>query len=48
MVERGGEIPCYAWPGGYPMVYYPADAPSEDLCGECAENERREAEEEGR
>lgn len=47
MVERGGEIPHFAWPGGYPMVYYPHNAPGEDLCGECAEAERREAVESG-
>lgn len=33
-VERGEELPAFAWPGGYPLVYLLADG--EILCPDCA------------
>jgi hypothetical protein len=32
--DADGKLPAYAWPGGYPLVYYVAD--SEPLCPDCA------------
>lgn len=29
-----GELPAYAWPGGYPMIYYTADGLT--ICPRCA------------
>lgn len=35
-IERtsDGKLPEFAWPGGYPIVYYDADG--ETLCANCA------------
>ena len=32
-----GKLPAYAWPGGYPIVYYAGDC--EPLCPACANGE---------
>lgn len=34
LVEQWGELPAFAWPGGYPIVYLTADGG--DLCPDCA------------
>ena len=32
--ELGGTLPTFAWPGGYPLVYFDADG--SELCAKCA------------
>lgn len=32
--QNGGELPAYAWPGGYPIVYFCRDG--EEICPTCA------------
>ena len=32
--DPGENLPTFAWPGGYPLVYY--DAQSSELCADCA------------
>lgn len=32
--QNGGELPAYAWPGGYPVVYVCTDG--EEICPACA------------
>lgn len=39
-VEPGDDLPSYAWPGGYALVYYTADG--SELCAECARMAERE------
>jgi hypothetical protein len=34
--ENNGSYPAFAWPGGYPIVYYVADGST--LCPDCANN----------
>lgn len=36
LANEKGELPAYAWPGGYPLYYI--DAESNVLCPECAAN----------
>lgn len=33
-VEVGGTLPTYAWPGGYPVLYFDHDAAA--ICADCA------------
>lgn len=35
--NRNGELPTYAWPGGYPILYRTLDGGT--LCGQCANSE---------
>ena len=35
--EETGKLPAYAWPGGYPIVYFTADMGT--LCPSCANGE---------
>jgi hypothetical protein len=32
--KNGGELPSFAWPGGYPLMYF--DIEGEVMCAECA------------
>lgn len=32
-----GQLPSYAWPGGYPIIYFSADG--SEWCPECANQE---------
>lgn len=43
--DSNGELPAYAWPGGYPIVYFAADMGA--LCPKCANDytEGRDTEE---
>lgn len=33
-VEVGGVLPTYAWPGGYPVIYFDGDG--DVVCADCA------------
>ena len=38
--ENGGRLPLFAWPGGYPIIYWvEQDRWTFPLCGECAEEQ---------
>jgi len=37
MKDKEGKLPEFAWPGGYPIVYY--DAHCAVLCADCASKE---------
>jgi hypothetical protein len=39
-IDVEGELPYYAWPGGYPIIY--VDGWDEQLCPECANKAMRE------
>jgi len=32
--DKDGKLPAYAWPGGYPLIYF--DRENSVLCAECA------------
>jgi len=32
--DKDGKLPAYAWPGGYPIIYYTEDGG--ELCPDCA------------
>lgn len=34
MRDSNGQLPTFAWPGGYPLVYYAKD--DGNLCAKCA------------
>ena len=36
-INDTGELPAFAWPGGYPIAYIAAD--SETICPDCANSE---------
>lgn len=38
-----GSLPCYAWPGGYPILYL--DKHNDTLCAECATKDSDNGEE---
>ena len=38
--DNGGKLPLFAWPGGYPIIYwFEQDRWTFPLCGECAEEQ---------
>ncbi len=39
MVDADGNLPAYAWPGGYPIAYYSDDCHT-TFCAKCATVER--------
>lgn len=40
MLQDNGELPAYAWPGGYPIYYLTTDKDNAVLCPACANKEK--------
>lgn len=45
MDDNKGELPAFAWPGGYPIMYL--TKAGDALCADCATNELGEQREDG-